>query len=141
VVFSLTLQTGRLVELAFAFPVGREDAEGAGEQLRHILGTRTDKIVVATDLVLMRTLPPDVADAFITVMRADNPRIERSGFLIAEDAATLALQLERMIKEAANSARRAFRSSARWQEWLAEALTPDEQKRLAAFAREQSARR
>ncbi len=138
-VFALTIHTGRLLELWLEHPVTRQDADGCGVQLRQILATRSDRLVVATDLVQTRTLPPDVADAFIAHMRADNARIERSGFLIAEDAATFALQLERMIKEAANTSRRVFRSSPDWQAWVAEPLTPDEARRLRAFAAERAA--
>jgi hypothetical protein len=138
-VYALTIRTGRLLELWLEHPVTRQDADGCGAELRHILSTRQHKLVVATDLVQTRTLPPDVAEAFIANMRADNPRIERSGFLIAEDAATFALQLERMIKEAASASRRVFRSAHDWQAWLAEVLTPDEARRLRAFAAERAA--
>jgi hypothetical protein len=135
-VFSLTSHSGRLLELSLEAPVTREDPIGIGNELRRLLGARQDKVVVASDLVLTRTLPPDIAEAFIALMRADNPRVERSGFLIADDAATFALQLERMIKEAASASRRVFRSGAAWQAWLAEVLSPEEAERLKAFAAE-----
>jgi hypothetical protein len=138
-VFALRVQTGRLVELWLEAPVTRQDADGVGAQLRAILSARSDKLVVATELVLTKTLPPEVSEAFIGLMRADNPRVERSGFLIADDAATFALQLERMIKEAASSSRRVFRNPAEWQAWVAELLTPDEARRLRAFAAERAA--
>jgi hypothetical protein len=138
--FALLNRAGRLVECSLESPVTNQDAEGVGAELKRLLGAvpAGQKIVVATDLVLTRTLAPDVAERFIGLMRADNPRVERSGFLIADNAATFALQLERMIKEANHPSRRVFRRADIWQAWLAEVLSKEEAERLSRFAQERA---
>ena len=62
-------------------------------------------------------------------MRGDNPRIERAGILVSTSA-VFSLQLERMVREAGNPRRRAFRTAGELVTWLDEIATPDEKQRL-----------
>jgi hypothetical protein len=137
--FGLANHAGRLLELWVESPVTEQEADRVGAELRQVFTTRADKFVIAANVVLTRTLPPAVADRFIALMRADNPRVERTGFLLAADAATFALQLERMIKEAQSPTRRSFRDPDEWHSWLAELLAPVEVRRLRQFAVERAA--
>jgi hypothetical protein len=64
----------------------------------------------------LKVVSPDGADALIDRMRADNPRITRSAFVVGDG--TAALQLKRMIRDAGSEKRRTFRKFAQAMLWL-----------------------
>src|SRR5262249_31096960 len=136
--FGMVRRVGRLVEFWIESPVSEKDAEDVGNELRRLIAGDKQKIVLAADATLMRTLPPAVATRFINIMRSDNPLVERSGFLVSDQAATFALQLERMIKEANSPVRKVFRHPGEWETWLAEVLSPNETRRLRHFVSERA---
>jgi hypothetical protein len=76
---------------------------------------------------------PDVAEKFCALLVAANPRVERSAILLDAEQAVAALQIERTVKQAGTSSRRAFRVVAELEAWLGEVLDADEKKRLHAF--------
>ena len=58
--------------------------------------------------------------------------MERTAFLVGESA-VFAMQIERVIRNAANPNRRAFRDPGDLRKWLAEILTATEAARLGEF--------
>ena len=90
-------------------------------------------MVVCTDLTEGRTFAPPTAQRFIAVMQVDNPRIERSALLLPADAATVLLQVERMLREAGSTARKAFLDSRELIAWMLPLLSPIESAALDVF--------
>jgi hypothetical protein len=64
----------------------------------------------------LKVLSPDAADAMVALMKADNPRVARSAFVVTEG--TAALQLKRMIRDAGGAKRAVFVSEAQARAWL-----------------------
>jgi len=89
--------------------------------------------VICTDLTNARTFSPPIAARFTELMRADNPKVERSGFLLAKNAATFSLQLERMIRESKNPNRRTFSEADALEGWLSPILSFLERGLLRSF--------
>jgi hypothetical protein len=87
----------------------------------------------------LQVLAPTVSEKFVALFRGDNAVIARSGMLLEAHGvaagATVALQLERMVREGANLERRTFRSPAPLLAWVAEILTPEESASAGAFLR------
>lgn len=133
--FKIDHTVGRLVEARFYPPIEASEIDHFRATVRARFGELAGrKAVMVTDATQLTILAPDVAEGFLSVMRADNPMIEQSAFLIAESA-MFTLQLERMIREANNPARRAFRDPIALVEWLSNALTWEEHRRAEEFFR------
>jgi hypothetical protein len=64
----------------------------------------------------LKVISPDGADALVDRMRVDNPRIVKSAYVVAEG--TAALQLKRMIRDAAGGNRAVFANEAQARAWL-----------------------
>ena len=77
-------------------------------------------------------LRQDIADSYVELARGDNPRIERTAFLVGQ-AATFGLQIERMIRDAGNPSRRSFHDRRELSKWLAELLPEPERRQLEVF--------
>jgi len=76
----------------------------------------------------------------VTLMRADNPYIERSGILVS-GSAVMSLQVQRMLSEAASTGKRQhFTAKELLYAWLDEVLLPEESLRLRAFISENDER-
>jgi hypothetical protein len=125
-------RAGRLVEVRVGLPFTSVDVDGCAEVVRHLL-MKQKSLVFCVDLLQTSLLAPHDADKFVALMRQDNLRVARNGFLMANRLSTVALQMERLLREAGNPARRIFYSPAPLKAWLAEVLTPEEQARLDVF--------
>lgn len=131
--FTLEIREGRLLEGRIRSPIAPPDVRAFMERLRALLGGLGGrKVVIVTELLQADVFPPEVATAFLTVMKADNPLVERSGFLIGASAA-FGIQVEKLIREAGHPNRRTFRDPAALEAWLGDALGPAEKTRLKAF--------
>jgi hypothetical protein len=124
---------GRLVTLRLASPVDDKEANEVIVEVRRVLVSLPGPAISCTDLTEARTFSPPIAARFTELMRVDNPKIERSAFLLAKDAATFSLQLERMIRESNSPHRKTFSEADELERWLAERLTPAERTLLHAF--------
>ena len=67
------------------------------------------RVVFLVDLSDLHVLPDDTIERVTKMLRADNPRVLKSAFLLPASAVS-ALQMERSIREAQNPQRRAFRA-------------------------------
>jgi hypothetical protein len=126
---------GRLVTLRLASPIDEPESARAVEDIRRVLGGVSGRARICTDLSGARTFPPEVAERFVALMKVDNPKIERSGFLIGQNA-TFALQIERMLRAAGSSSRLTFRAVADLTAWLSKVCDEPEQRALATFLAE-----
>ena len=136
----MELHAGRLIELRIWAPVGVDELDGFAGQLlsltSQIMG-RGQRAVFCHDLREIGILAPDISDWFVRMMERDNPRIERVGMILGQGA-THALQIERMIKQAKNPTRRAFRELEPMISWLSEVLTSAELAALRRFVGDRS---
>jgi hypothetical protein len=124
--------TGRLVEVRVASPLTLEEVHQFVRAHQATISRIPDRYVGVVDLLNARTFPADVAQSMIQLLSAMADRVERTAFLIGESA-VFALQIERVLRNAENPNRRAFRDPAELGRWLGEILTPHEQTRLAQF--------
>lgn len=123
---------GRLIEMTVVTPVTLQEL---GACLTHFTALATKlpgKFVPVADCRRAHTFPQDVAEGFGKLMRSDNPRIERAAILVGESA-VLSMQIERMVREAQNPARRTFRARDAILSWVGEVLNNEERARFAQF--------
>jgi len=128
-------RVGRLCELRIASPVTSEEQDVLQQDLGRLFAAVKGPAILCTDIRGAVVFPEAVSERFVRMMRADNAKIERSAFLIGPSA-LFSLQLERFIREAANPARRCFRTAAELVAWVAPMLGAEERTRIAAFLRE-----
>lgn len=132
--FTVEHRVGRLLETRTAQLSSLGEVADFGARFREIAGKLgTQQVVICGDYRGMRIFSPDVAERFVAMLTAANPRVERSAILCSPDNATSLLQIERTVKQAANPSRRTFRDAGELTAWLGEVLTADERARVAAF--------
>ena len=124
---------GRLVTFRVVPPISDENGANASIDLRSAVVARPGTVVVISDLSAARTFSPQTTNRFIELMKSDNPRIEKSALLLPPGEATLALQVARMVTEAAHPARRTFTVASELRAWVDPVLTDEERLALAAF--------
>jgi hypothetical protein len=124
---------GRLITYRVVSPVDDDNAARAAIELRQAVLAVEGRVIICTDLTEARTFRPSTSEAFLNLMKNDNPKLERSAILVGDHSATLFLQLERMIREAQSPVRRAFHQAAELIEWLRPQLVAAEQAALEAF--------
>lgn len=124
---------GRLIETRLGSPLTRADVESTIQHVRLNILALPGKAVCCADLTQLDALPPDAIELFLAMFTRDNPRIERSAFLLARAGTALGLQLMRMFRQAGSPARMTFDDKAELATWLAEVLIPAERLRLNEF--------
>jgi hypothetical protein len=124
---------GRLVTFRVIPPVDDSNSGRAALELRNAVAAIAGPVVVCADLTAARTFSPETTERFVALMRSDNPKLERGALLLPARAATVALQVERMVREANLPARRTFRDREELAAWLEPVLTPEERAALAEF--------
>jgi len=123
---------GRLASIRFENPITTEEVEGLLSQIISFIGSMHENGVFVVDGKSVDLLAPEIADALIELMRSDNPSIERTGILINESA-TFGMQVDRMLREAGNPARRSFRNAHQLITWLNEVLDKETRLKLREF--------
>ena len=128
-----TVQTvvGRLVEarLTSSDPSEVQPCLGA---IAELVARSQAPVVGFLDLSQIQVLGRAEADLFLKVMRADNPKVERTAILVHGDA-LLEMQIERLIRAAASPNREAFRLVGPAVRWLRKSLSPAELASLQSF--------
>jgi hypothetical protein len=124
---------GRLVTFRVIPPVDDSNSARSALELRSAIGAIDGSVVICADLTAARTFSPETTERFVALMRSDNPKLERGALLLDPQAATVGLQVERMVREANLPTRRTFRDRAELRAWLAPLLNPAEQAALAEF--------
>lgn len=126
---------GRLVEVRVTPPLTLEEIQQFVEEHKATVSRIPDRYVGVVDLHRADVFPAEVAAALIQLLSQMADRVERTAFLIGEGA-VFALQIERVIRNAANPNRKAFREPEPLKEWLGEILNAGEHFRLDAFLKE-----
>jgi hypothetical protein len=124
---------GRLITYRVVPPVDDGNATRAATLLRTAIVAIGRPVVICADLTEARTFAAGTAAQFVALMRSDNPKLERSALLLSETSATLVLQIERMVREAASPARRVFLDRQTLRGWLHLVLSQDEGVALEEF--------
>jgi hypothetical protein len=127
------MSVGRLLEVRALMPVKLEEIPALAQAMKEIFERTPGQVVAILDARDYGVEPPEAAAHFASTLKRDNPRIERSAFLIGADQAVMGLQLERIIREAGNPNRRLFRSLDEAVAFLEPVLMLDERLRLKAF--------
>jgi hypothetical protein len=128
---------GRLIELRFSGSPTLEDV-AQFERDSHAcvvscVARTKQPVVVCTDIRATQLFRPAVTDRLIQTMRGNNRMVERNGML-GNGSALMALQIVRLMKEAAGDhRRRIFVELEPLLDWLAASLTVEEQVRVRDF--------
>lgn len=134
-VYTVENRIGRLIEVKLASPLTPEDVQEFVQKhvalMKHIPG----KYVGVVNLLEAHVFPPAVAQALSQLLSGASSHVERSAMLIG-DSAVFSLQVERVIRDANNPNRRAFRNGGELVAWLGEVLTPGERRELERFVSE-----
>jgi hypothetical protein len=124
---------GRFVEVRISSPFELPDLKLHVEAARRVLAAaRQEKLIFCVDIRGATVFTQEVAAGLLELMRSDTPRIERSGFLLA-DGAVFTMQVERMVRMAAHPSRRTFREANQCVAWLSEVLIAEERRELQRF--------
>ena len=124
---------GRLVTFRVFPPIDDRQSAAAAAKLRDSIAAIADRVIICTDVTEAHVFSQETTDLFVKQMKAGNPKIERSAILLGDGSPTFALQLERMVREAASPDRRTFRNPRELEAWLEPVLTPAEQLALHSF--------
>ncbi len=123
---------GRLVEVRVAPPLTLDEIKQFVEEHKATISRIPDRYVGVVDLHRADIFPAEVTDALIQLLSRVADRVERTAFLIGESA-VFALQIERVLRNAASPNRRTFRDPEPLKEWLGEVLNGGERFRLNRF--------
>lgn len=130
--FTVASTLGKLVEVRIQTPITAAELDDMKAAVFQIFSRLRAPFVSITDLRSATVFPAELADQVSAFLKRDAPNLMRGAFLIGTGA-VFNMQLDRVLREAASERRRSFRARADLEPWLREALTPDEQRRLAAF--------
>lgn len=106
--YSIENPVGRLIVARLASPFSADEMDGLVRQTRMLVLALPARAVSAVDMRGLEVFRPDLAEAFTTMLTRDNPKVERTAFLLARQRGAIAMQLERMLREANHPARRTF---------------------------------
>lgn len=129
---------GRLIEVKLASPLTVEEVQQFAQKHIAIMQKIAGKYVGVVNLLEAYVFPPAVAEGLAKLLSGAASHVERSAFLIGESA-VFGLQVERVIRDANNPNRRAFRHGPELVAWLSEVLTFAERRELERFVREATA--
>ena len=126
---------GRLIEVKLASPLVIEEVEQFTQKYVEVMRKIPVRYVGVVNLLEAYVFPKNVADGLMKLLSGAAAHVERSALLIGESA-VFGLQVERLIREANNPNRRAFRHGPELVAWLSEVLTAAEKKELERFIHE-----
>ncbi len=126
------VNVGRLMEVRFVSPIPPAELTAYTDLRRRAALKLGHERVVCVDFSRCDVLPPELADQ-LGAQRVGVIEPLRNAVLVPADRATLGLQIERILREAKNPVRRAFRKREELIVWLDEVLRPDERVRLRSF--------
>ncbi len=131
--FLIRCPVGRLVTTRAVQVRSVEEARSIRAAVGQAIMGRASGVIMCTDWRAIRVFAPEVADALLDMFKGTNARVIRGALLLPSGNATFGLQLERLLREAGNSARRAFRDTDAMLAWLGEVLDDDEARSAAEF--------
>ena len=136
--FSVERKVGRLVEVRMEPPFPLDDVNGMIAAVRLQALASTEPFVLCALMTRLTVLTPEATEPLLTMLRRDNPRLLRAGYLVGQRYGALAMQIDRLVREAKNPSRRWFDRGDDLEAFLGEVLNPAEReslRRLVASAR------
>ena len=131
--WSIDRRVGKLVEIRIASPVSLAETQPWAVAHDALISAIAGDYVCFVDLVDATVFPQEVVEGYVRTMRNES-RLLRTGTLL-NASHTFGMQIQRMIREANNPARRAFRDPRELFEWLGEVLDVSERVRLRELLR------
>jgi len=138
--YTIENRVGRLIELRVESPVTYEELLEFHERLANVCKPIEGQIVICTDLVGATVITQQVTQRWTSIIKQDAPIVERNAVLVGEGA-VFSMQVERIIRQAGQSNRKAFLSPTDLVAWVADILTVRERARLEYYLREGAALR
>jgi hypothetical protein len=130
-VWSIDRRVGKLVEIRIWSPVTLEETVPWGEAHDALVSKIDGPYVCLVDLTDATVFPQDVVLGYVKTMKNET-NLVRTGTILNKSP-THGMQIQRMIREADNPNRRAFRDPHELFEWLSEVLDAPERVRLRAL--------
>lgn len=133
--YTLETRVGRLIEARVTRLRTRDDANRYSEALGAEVARlpRQRAAILCADHRPIVVYPQPVTDRLVELFQVMNTRLERIAIFVSPTNATLLMQLERLVREAAFSKRRVFREPSAGLVHLGESLDPAELARARAF--------
>jgi hypothetical protein len=131
--YTVQQKIGRVIEARLETLRTVDEVARFEKAMREAFDQIPGKAIVCADWRRANILAPDVADRLVGLLTRGNLRLERSAVLLAKNNAAFNLQVERVVREAQNAARRTFRDVETMIEWAGELLTADERAHVLAF--------
>jgi hypothetical protein len=135
--FTLENRVGRLVEICMTERMLLDEAQQIRIKMYLLLSNMSGKVIVLCDMLRSEPFGVEVGDKMLEMLKTDNPKIERTAFVMKEGV--FATQIERIAMDAERAAkaekkpppqRRVFKDKLLARLWLSEALTLQENARL-----------
>ncbi|NUP07688.1 MAG: hypothetical protein HOW73_16700 [Polyangiaceae bacterium] len=124
---------GRLIEARMGSPLTAGDVDNVIQHMRLNILSIPGRVVCVGDFTQLEELPPESMASFTALLTRDNPRVERSGFLISRKMSKLGLQIEQIIETAGGPHRKTFDDKDALAKWLGNVLTEEERASLKMF--------
>lgn len=131
--FSVERKVGRLVEVRMEPPFPLEDVNGMIAAVRLQALASTEPFVLCATMPRLTVLTPEATEPLLTMLRRDNPKLLRAGYLLGQRYGALAMQIDRLVREAQNPGRRWFDRPEDLERFLGEVLTVAEREAMHRF--------
>ena len=131
--FKISRQTGRLVEARVSTLANVARVDSYAEAFEPVVSQLAARPVLCADHRPVRIYSQPVADRLTDLFTSLNKTWERVAIIVASTNATLAMQLQRIVRESGNPSRRVFFDPTEAGHFVAEILDPAERSRLRAF--------
>lgn len=131
--WSIDRRVGKLVEIRIWSPVTLEETVPWGVAHDSLVSKIEGPYVCLVDLTDATVFPQDVVEGYVKTMKNETDLV-RTGTILNKSP-TFGMQIQRMIREANNPNRRAFRDPKELFDWLSEVLDEKERARLRELLR------
>jgi|GEM_PF-1930290 len=126
-------EVGRLAEVLYRPPLSIEQLSAFVADVRRVVERASTPLVFVCDWRPVDGFDETFTDTIVWTMRRDNPRILANGVLVSASNVRLFDQVDRLLREAKNPARRVFKSRAEVVAFLDPHLSDDERRRRDQF--------
>jgi hypothetical protein len=134
--FTVENRVGRLFEARVFRLATPADVEAYTSQFTLDILGHVNAPVLCADHRPVAIYPPQIADLLVDLFNTMNSRWFRVAIVVAQTNATLAMQLQRIVRESGNPSRRVFFDAEHAVDFLEGALSPPETARVAEFLAE-----
>jgi hypothetical protein len=134
------LREGRLIELRICRLASVVQVESLQADIVAAVNQAGADAIVCADYRASMPMLPEVASAWSRAMRHNNARIVRGGLLLDPANEMFNLQMERVVRCAANPNRRMFTSFEELRDWVSAACQETERRALAEIFRASGSR-